>query len=211
MRLIAYLGVVLLLTSCESQGEKAARAAAERQAAEQNRLTEETIRKVVAHDAKMAAEKKIAKRLAFEKMKINFAKENDQFENEITWRHKSYTKYFNTNGNGIVAKISGNRIFCYSAYVADDWIFHRSFIVKIGDSQRTFSGEERHEVVDGIAECVHLNSSDSKDLVRFVAESDPKQPVMMRFVGKYYKDITLSQRHRNAITETWHLYNSLQE
>jgi hypothetical protein len=213
MNIIALLAVLLILTSCESQQDKVTRVARELKIAEQNRLADEDRNQKIATATAAAAEKikleQEAKKVTFEKLKSKFVQEKDKFDNDITWRHRSYTKFFNTNGRGIVAEIINNRLKCYSAYVSDDWLFHTSFTLKIGDKQKSFSGKEQHEVVSGIAECVNLNSDDSQELAQFIAESDPKQPVLMRFMGKWYKDITLSQSHRKAITETWQFFDSM--
>lgn len=205
--------VSMAFTSCENQQEKAARLAAEAKDAEQRRVASEASAKRERAQAIAAAEQakanKAAKKALIERMKPLFVREKDKFDGVITWRYKAYSRYFNTNGRGIVAKIVDNHLECYSAYVADDWIFHTSFTVKIGGEQKTFSGKVQHEVVSGIAECVNLDGSDSEELAKFIADSNPKEPVLMRFLGKYYKDITLSQSHRKAITDTWRFFNAM--
>lgn len=212
-RLALAFSVLLVGIGCENAATKAARAAEgkkieiETQAKEKAQAEALVVKKQAEEQqAKAAAE---AKKKQFDSLKKNFTQEKDKFDNQVTWRHRTYSRFFNQNGRGIVAEIIEGRIKCYSVYVADSWLFHTAFFVKIGAEQKHYSGHAQHEVLSGIAECVNLSGADSTELCRFIAESNPKTPIEIRLDGKWYKDINLSASHRKAITETWAFYQAM--
>jgi hypothetical protein len=56
---------------------------------------------------------------------------------------------------------------------------------------------------------VNLNSGSSEALAEQIANADLKKPVMVRLLGKYRHDFNLRSVHRQAIKETWELYQLL--
>jgi len=152
-----------------------------------------------------ANEQKRQNRIA--ELKRHFTSTVDEFDKSVTIRHKAFSKYMNGNGTTIEAEIVGDHIFVESQYVAQEWIFHERFIVKVGNDQITGSGKSRHEVVSGVVEVVSLNAGESTPVAEFIAHAGNK-PVRVRLEGKFYKDYTLRPIHQKAIAETveyWHL------
>lgn len=211
------LTILILLVGCESAEQKQLKLNEEKKQAEikaaelktktdaEEKLKAEQAAKIKADAEKAAEEKKV--KLA--KLLPKFKKTIDKFDNTVRYLHKNYTSYLNTNGTGIVAIIIDQSLFCHSTYVSSDWIFHTGFTVKTGETQNDYSGREQREVVNGIAEAVHLNSSDSQDLVQQIATAEPNKPVMIRLHGKYKHDFNLKATHRQAIKDTWELYQLL--
>lgn len=218
MKIYGILLIVLIaLVGCESAEQKQAKLneekkQAEIRAAELKAKTdaEDKLKAEQAAKAKAELEKtEAAKKTALAKLLPKFRKSVDKFDSTVTYLHKNYTPYSNTNGIGIMAKIFDNSIHCASAFVSSDWIFHTSFTVKTGDTVRDYSGRKRHDVINGIAETVNVNSSDCEDLVKQIAEAAPNKPVMVRLLGKYRYDFNLKATHRQAIKDTWELYQLL--
>jgi hypothetical protein len=146
------------------------------------------------------------KRLA--QLKPHFVTTVDEFNNTTTIRHKAFSKYMNGNGTTIEAEIFDRKLSVESQYVADDWIFHKSFTVKIGNEMRGASGRTREEVVQGVCEIVAPDSTDSEQIARFIASAG-NIPVRVRLDGKFYKDYTLKSVHQKAIAETVEYYDLL--
>lgn len=151
------------------------------------------------------AQRKRAARLA--ELKKHFNIKIDEFDKSTTYRHKAFSHYMNGNGTTLEADIVDNQLFVQSQYVADQWIFHDDFVVKVGNEQITAGGRTQHEVVSGVVETVSPNSSESQAVAEFIAKAGTT-PVRVRLEGKFYKDYTLRPVHQKAIAETvelWHL------
>lgn len=205
--------ILIALVGCESAEQKQAKLNQEKKQAAELKAKSEAEEKLKAEQAakaKAEAEKVAAENKAkLSKVLQRFRKTTDKFNGKVTYTHKSYTPYFNTNGTTIMAEIQDNNIFCNSTYINDDWIFHTDFTVKTGDETSDYTGGSQHEVINGIAEAVNLNSSSSEALAKQIATADPKKPVMVRLRGKYQHDFNLRSTHRQAIKDTWELYQLL--
>lgn len=156
-------------------------------------------------EADVQAQQKRAARLG--ELKKHFNITVDEFDKSTTFRHKAFSKYMNGNGTTIEAEITDNRLFVQSQYVADQWIFHDDFVVKVGNEQITAGGRTQHEVVSGVVETVSPNANESQAVGELIAGAG-NTPVRIRLEGKFYKDYTLRPIHQKAIAETvelWHL------
>jgi hypothetical protein len=157
-------------------------------------------------EADKAAE---AKKAALSKILLKFVKSKDKFDGSVTYRHKNYNYYNNSNGTTLFTQIQDGSIHANSVYLSSDWIFHKTFIVKIGDTTEEFSGRVTTNVVSGVIEDVYLNSSDSENLVKLIATAEPNTPIMVRLLGNYRHDFNLRSSHRQAMKDTWELYQLL--
>jgi hypothetical protein len=151
-----------------------------------------------------AEEAKRKKRLA--ELKPHFVFITDEFNHRKTVRHRAFSKFMNGNGTTIEAEIQEGNVFVESQYVADDWIFHEAFTVKIGDSEESAEGRGQREVIDGVCETVSPNSNSSERVAMFIASAGT-QPVRVRLHGKFDKDYTLRPAHQKAIAETVEYYD----
>lgn len=217
---LVFVVVMMTLSGCESAAQKQDKLEQEKKItaqvkakaeAEEKLKTEQLVKaKAESEKTKNEAEKAAkAKKVRFVKLLPKFHKSKDKFDGSVTYRHKNFTPYSNTNGTGIVAKIFDNDIYCYSAFVNSDWIFHKEFSVKTGDIVKDYDGKENHEVIDGIVETVSLNSSSSEELVKQIASASSNKPIMVRLLGKYRHDFNLRASQRQAIKDTWELYQLL--
>lgn len=209
--------VFFVLLGCESSEQKQARLKQEKKQAEikaaelkskteaEEKLKADQAAKAKAETEKAAEEKK----LKLAKVLNKFVKTKDKFDGSVTYRHKNYNYYNNRNGITLCAKIDNGTVFANSVYVSSDWIFHKSFIVKVGQTTEEFSGEVVTNVVDGVVEDVYLNSIDSEKLLKLIATADPNSPIMVRLLGTYRHDFNLRSSHRQAIKDTWELYQLL--
>lgn len=144
------------------------------------------------------------KRLA--ELKPHFVFTTDEFNHALTVRHKAFSKYMNGNGTTIEAEIYDGNISVESQYVADHWIFHKTFTVKIGDNEQSGDGRTQQEVIEGVCETVSPTFAESESLARFIASAG-NRPVRVRLDGKFYKDYTLRPAHQKAIAETVEYYD----
>jgi hypothetical protein len=222
MKIIYNLFIVVPLLfgmGCESEANKAAKEKARQEAEKQHKIefeaeierrrkeNEEIALQRRQDDLQKQQEIEVAK-TTFKKLKAFFTYEKDEFNNSIRYRHRSYSKYNNGSGTTIRAWIWNNELSCTSVYVADDWIFHESFLVKIGDKTIEASGRTKHEVVSGVIENVYPNQATEDEILLFIA-ANPKADVRVRLSGKYYKDYTLRKVHHEAICQTVELWNAL--
>jgi len=139
------------------------------------------------------------KRLA--ELKPHFVFSTDEFNHTLTIRHKAFSKFMNGNGTTIEAEINDGKLSLESQFVSSEWIFHKSFVVKVRDAQVTADGYSREEVMNGVVETVTAPSDQSVSVARLIA-STGSDPVRVRLEGKFYKDYTLRPIHQRAIAET---------
>lgn len=212
-KLLLVSALVLSLLGCESVTEKQAKIEREKGLAAEVKAKADAEQKAKAEqEAKAKAD---AEKAAKEKKEIiakllpKFVKTKDKMDNTITYRHKNYNYYNNRNGTTIYCEVQDGKLYANSVYVNDQWVFHDHFIVKAGDSTQEFSGREQTNVVDNCIEDVYLNSADSEQLVKLITSAPAGIPVMVRLLGKYRHDYNLRAAHRQAINDTWKLYQAL--
>lgn len=139
-----------------------------------------------------------------------FSVVKDEFHKRVTYRHKAFSRYYNANGTTLRAQIVGTTFYLDSAYVGDDWIFEKSFTVKVGDKQMTASDDSpKHDVDDGVVDEL-IGTYDARAVVmaELIANANG-QRVRVRIAGEHYKDYTLPERYRKAIAETLELWKLL--
>lgn len=140
-------------------------------------------------------------------LSTKFSVAKDEFNKRVTYRHKAYSRYYNGNGTILRASIVGTTFYLDSAYVGDDWIFQKSFTVKVGDKQMTASDDSpKHDVDSGVVDEL-IGTFDARAVVMadLIANANG-QPVRVRLAGQRYKDYTLREVYRKAIAETLELW-----
>jgi hypothetical protein len=140
--------------------------------------------------------------------KFNVSK--DEFNNRVTYRHKTYSRYYNENGTTLRAQIVDRTLYLDSVYVGEGWLFEKSFTVKVGDKQITASDESpKHDTDDGVVDEV-IGTFDARAvaMANLIASTNG-QMVRVRLTGETYKDYTLAEPYRKAITETLELWKLL--
>lgn len=147
-----------------------------------------------------------------DKLNKDFLITKDDFKGITFFKNKYFGKdywpdriciftYFNSNGN----------IFLVSNFYSDDWIFHTSITALIdGQARETNIVPTYNEwnKTTNTSEHIWENVSyiDDKEIIEWLANNFGKQ-IKIRFNGKqYYHDITLTDKDKKAIQETWDLY-----
>jgi hypothetical protein len=140
--------------------------------------------------------------------KFNVSK--DEFNNRVTYRHNSFSRYYNSNGTTLRAQVVNRTFYLDSAYVGEDWLFEKSFTVKVGEKQITASDESpKHDTDDGVVdELIGTFDARAVAMANLIASANG-QPVRVRLSGETYKDYTLAEPYRKAITETLELWKLL--
>jgi hypothetical protein len=146
-------------------------------------------------------------------LKKNFVYKKDEFNNIGWYIQKSQTVDASWNRKCLKTHVnSDGYIYLEDQYYADDWIFHTSIQVKIGDSIynseviETFNANNKTENSGGSV-WENINYTDGKDngIIKAIASNVGKE-VKVRFNGKeYYSDFTLSTRDKQAIKESYEL------
>ena len=146
-------------------------------------------------------------------LKKNFNFKNDEFNNTGWYLHKNQTVDNAWNRKCLKTHInSDGYIYLEDQYYSDDWIFHTSIQVKIGENiynssiVETYNENNATQNSDGSV-WEKISYTDDKDygIIRAIAESGDK-PVKVRFVGKQYNsDFTLSNKDKKAIKEGYEL------
>lgn len=193
---------LLMSVACESREAAAAHKAAVEKLAAQ-KLAE--IQKEVATELETSEKAAQARASAAKPLVAKFDIEKDKFSDVVSYNHRNFR---NSGNYGISAGIYGSHLFLSTHYHHPDWLVHENLFVKIGEQKQSFSGTPKRDVggVGGVFERLSLESNDSELLAAFIAYSDPKSEVLVRFSGKGSYDFVLSQKERQGITDTWELY-----
>ena len=152
-------------------------------------------------------------KIDFLKLKPHFNITKDEFDGNVTYRHKLSGKYTNSNGTTLkcIAETReiGVFLFGYSVYVGNDWIFYDKFTIKIGDELLTETGtENRDATYTGVIEVLNLNFGKAQKVFRFIADN-PSKEVRVRLSGDRQRDYTLPKTHQIAIRETVEIFDTL--
>jgi hypothetical protein len=148
-----------------------------------------------------------------EELKKNFIYKEDEFKKIGWYSHKNQPvwKMFDTYLKTPVNSEWG--IYLISHYYGDKWIFHNKVLIKIDDivvetpEISLNSKDHQAEVLKSgyIREINHYRKiKEVQNIIKLIAENFNKE-IKVRFVGKYYKDITLSYRDRLAIRDSYEL------
>jgi len=155
----------------------------------------------------------IDERTRNERLKVlltKFSATKDEFNHRVTYRHNTFSRYYNDNGTTLRAEIIDGTFYLDSAYVGEDWIFEKSFTVKVGDKQITASDDSpKHDNDGGITDEL-IDTYDARAVVMASLIADASgEPVRVRLTGERYMDYTLSEPYRKAIIETLELWKLL--
>jgi hypothetical protein len=153
-----------------------------------------------------------------EKLKQNFDYQYDDIR-EIGWyTHKSQSGSKTWYRCCIIAHLRNDGyMYMEDQYYAEDWLFHESITVKVGDSiyhsltVPTYDSSNKTENDGGkIWENISYTDADN-DILKAIAEAGDEQ-VKIRFNGReYYSDKVLSPVDKKAIKETYQLSQTLKK
>jgi hypothetical protein len=139
-----------------------------------------------------------------------FSVTKDESNKRVTYRHKTFSRYYNASGTTLRAEVVDRTFYLESVYVGGDWMFERSFTVKLGDKQITASDDSPKHDTDGgvVYELILASDARGVAMADLVANANG-QPVRVRVSGATYSDYTLSEPCRSAITQTLELWKLL--
>jgi hypothetical protein len=148
-----------------------------------------------------------------ERLKVlltRFSVTKDESNKRVTYRHKAFSQYYNANGTTLRAEVVDRTFYLESVYVGGDWMFEKSFTVKVGDKQIKARDDSPKHDSDGGVVYEMIIASD----VRGVAMADlianaNGQPVKVRLSGYTFEDYTLAEAYRSAIAQTLELWKLL--
>lgn len=164
-------------------------------------------------------------RVKMENIEERFYSVEDKIEDLITYYNKSdinkenYYLYNELSNkyelNGIFSKIivKNKKPYLYLTinYYGLDWIFLEKVKMRSGENvYETNIKESIREVIKGPAvrvnERIILDNDESLELAKFVYENFHNE-ILLRFYGKYYKDVIFNEIMKNSIKESYELYN----
>jgi hypothetical protein len=146
-------------------------------------------------------------------LKKNFNYKKDEFKDVGFYIHKSQTVDNSYNRKCLITHINSNGyIYLEDQYYADDWIFHTSIQVKIGDKiynssvVETYSDHNKTQNSGGsVWENITYTDDQDEKIIKAIADNADKE-IKVRFNGKqYYSDFTLSKKDKQAIKDGYEL------
>lgn len=146
-----------------------------------------------------------------EKLKKKFNFKQDEFKGDGWYTHLqagdvSWNRiYLSTPVN------SSGYIYLISHYYASDWLFHTKVMAKVGERVietediPLYSDDHDSDNNSGsIYEINHYTRNRDNGIIKLIAENYDKE-IKVRFVGKYYRDMVLSEQNKIAIKESYDL------
>jgi hypothetical protein len=138
-----------------------------------------------------------------------FSVTKDESNKRVTYRHTTFSRY-DANGTALRAEVVDRTFYLESVYVGGDWMFEKSFTVKVGDKQIKASDDSpKHDRDDGfVYELILASDARGVAMADLIANANG-QPVRIRVSGSTPKDYTLSEPCRSAIAQTLELWKLL--
>jgi hypothetical protein len=142
-------------------------------------------------------------------IKARFSYNYDEFRNIGFYTPKTHKLWPSRSALYAYCNTEKN-LFLVSHYFTSKWLFHEKVIVMI-DTVKYYSPEvsglsksNKREVSGGFL-YENVTYSGANDIIQAVAENYTKE-IKVRFVGaEYNSDLTLSQKDKEAIRDTWNL------
>jgi len=159
---------------------------------------------------KLEKEKELAESKGkIEKLKRKFTYKKDEFQDVGFYTHKRWGKYWPNRKTLTSGVNSTGYVWLNSNYSDDDWLFHTSIHVLIGDRKltsptvETYSKNNKTDNDGGrIWEVV---TYDNTDILREIAENIDKK-IKVRFNGReFYNDATLTSGDKQALKDCYEL------
>lgn len=160
--------------------------------------------------ARTEKEKKLAEsKKQLERLKRKFIYKKDDFQDIGFYTHKRWGRYWPNRKTLTSGVNSSGYAWLRSNYSADDWLFHTSVHVLIGERKLTSQtvptySEKNKTDNDGgrIWEVVTYNNT---NILREIAENTDKK-IRVRFNGsEFYDDVTLSSGDKQALKDCYEL------
>jgi hypothetical protein len=139
-----------------------------------------------------------------------FSVTKDQSNHRVMYHHKTCSRYSSATGTSLSAEVVDRTLYLDSVYIGADWMFEKSFTVKVGDKEITASDDSpKHDRDDGVVyELILASDIRGVAMADLIANADG-QPVRVRVSGSTHNDYTLSEPCRIAITQTLELWKLL--
>lgn len=149
------------------------------------------------------------------RLATNFTYEEDEFKDVGFYTHKRWGKYWPNRKTLTSGVNSSGYVWLRSNYSADDWIFHTSITVLVGDDKYqseqvpTFSDKNvRDNDAGRVWERITFNNT---DILKAIAEN-PNATVKVRFNGReFYSDQTLSSSDKKALKDCYDLAQAIKK
>jgi hypothetical protein len=144
-------------------------------------------------------------------LKKNFILKKDEFDGEGWYTHRNQTISANYNRKCLYTHVNTTGyIYLEDQYHSDDWIFHTSIDVKIGEkvyrSSKIETFDKNHKTENsGYSVWENISYTNGKDngIIKAIAENTEKE-IKVRFNGKqYYSDMVLSSKDKRSIKESY--------
>lgn len=152
-------------------------------------------------------------------LKKNFNYKYDEFEKKGWYTHKDQTvqNSYNRNYLGVMVNNVGYA-YLESNYYGSSWIFHTGVEVKIGDTVHktedipSYDKNNVRTVLSGdVSEIISYTSGKDNGVLQAIATSG-ENVVRVRFSGnENIKDITLSQKDKQAIKDSYELFELIKK
>jgi hypothetical protein len=160
--------------------------------------------------AEIEKEKTLAEsRKKLDKLKRNFTYKKDEFQDIGFYTHKSYGKYWPNRKTLTSGVNSSGYAWLRSNYSDDDWLFHTSIHVLVGERKltsptvETFS--EKNKTDNNGGRIWEVVTYDNTEILREIAENTDKT-IKIRFNGReFYNDATLSASDKQALKDCYEL------
>jgi hypothetical protein len=146
-------------------------------------------------------------------LKKNFIFKKDEFKGGGWYTHRNQTINANYNRKCLYTHVNTmGYIYLEDQFHSDDWIFHTSIDVKIGDKVYRSSKIETYDKNNntqnsGYSVWENISYINGKDngIIKAIAENTDKE-IKVRFNGKqYHSDMILSRKDKLGIKESYEL------
>ena len=145
----------------------------------------------------------------FEKLKNKFTYKYDDFKGGGFYTHKTFGKYKPRRKTLTSGVNSEGYYWLRSNYYSNDWLFHHTIQVLIGEMKYTSEKVESYEnnnIHDNSGGKVYeqITFNDISILKQIAQNTDQK--IKIRFIGdKYHDDATLSSKDKQALKDCYEL------
>jgi hypothetical protein len=165
---------------------------------------------VLNQKSKKEKEKKLKESIVkLEKLKQKFTYKKDEFQDIGFYTHKRWGKYWPNRKTLTSGVNSSGYAWLRSNYSDDDWLFHTSIYVLIGNRKLTSPTVETYSdknITDNDGGRIwEVVTYDNTDILREIAENID-QTIKIRFNGReFYNDATLNSGDKQALKDCYNL------
>ncbi|QHL87449.1 hypothetical protein GU926_08360 [Nibribacter ruber] len=147
-------------------------------------------------------------------LKKSFHHDKDEMSGRGWYDHKVWGKGYPEKNALTCTVFDSGHIMLRSFYTGDDWLFHESVSVKVGeeridsDAIPSYDDSNRRDNSGGtVWESITYDSDEENGIIALIAQNVEKK-ILVRLNGdQYYKDITLTKIEKQAIADAYRLSN----